>query len=132
MWIELVPDKVTPIQLIDVPETISVIFIQFEPASTDPFRVSPATRLAFNVPVMVCNAVLVKKSISLVPVSSEISILLIVVVGIAALAVPANNPKITSAISTVNIMFLVIFFFILLFSIKVIFRKLHETTKYTR
>ena len=119
--IELVPESVAPSQLITVPDTLSVIFIQFEPASTDPFRVSPATRLAFNVPVMVCDAVLVKKSVSLVPVSSEILILLIVVVGIAALAVPANNPKITKAISIVNIIFLVIFFFILLFSTKVIF-----------
>ena len=58
------------------------------------------------------------------------SVLAAVNVGTPALAVPANNPKITKAISIVNIIFLVILFFILLFSIKVIFRKSHETTKY--
>ena len=44
------------------------------------------------------------------------SVLAAVNVGTPALAVPANNPKITSAISTVNIIHLVLFFFILLFS----------------
>ena len=75
------PESVAPVQEIAVPETLSVMFIQVEPASTDPFRISPAARLAFNVPVMVCAAVLVKKSVSLDPVSAEISIALIVVVG---------------------------------------------------
>ena len=54
------------------------------------------------------------------------AVLAAVNVGTPALAVPANNPKMTKAISIVNI----IFFFILLFSIKVIFRKLHEMTIY--
>ena len=50
------------------------------------------------------------------------SVLAAVNVGTAALAVPVNNPKITKAIRTVNIKFLVTLFFIILFPMKIIFR----------
>ena len=66
----LLPDNVAPLQLIAVPLTIDVISLQVIPPSTEPKRVSPVDNAADNVALIVCAAVLVIKSLLLVPVSA--------------------------------------------------------------
>ena len=66
----MLPDtNVTPVQLIPVPLTIDVISIQFVPPFTDPSNTSPLVNAADNVPLIVCDAVFVIKSLLLLPVS---------------------------------------------------------------
>ena len=67
--IELLPDSVAPSQLIAVPLALLVTSVQVVPPSTEPYRISPTASGALSVPVMVCAAVLVRKSVALVPVS---------------------------------------------------------------
>ena len=68
----LLPDNVAPLQLIAVPfsGTVDVISVQVIPPSTEPQRVSPVDNGADNVALIVWAAVLVIKSVRLVPVSA--------------------------------------------------------------
>ena len=71
---ELTPaPRVAPVQLTAVPETNEEIFTQLDPPSTDPKSLSLAPNAALRVPVIVCEGVFVKKSLSEVPLSTNIS-----------------------------------------------------------
>ena len=59
-----------PLQLTAVPETLSDISIQLMPPSTEPYKLSPLSSAPLSVPVIFCDAILVKKSVALVPVSA--------------------------------------------------------------
>jgi hypothetical protein len=66
----LLPDtNVDPSHVIVVPLTLLVIVVQFTPPFTDPSSTSPLVNAADNVPLIVCDAVFVIKSLLLVPVS---------------------------------------------------------------
>ena len=73
--------SVTPVKLKAVLPTAALATAQVEPLSSDTLTSSPASRLALNVPLMLCAAVLVTKSVALVPVSVEKLTVDIVVVG---------------------------------------------------
>ena len=66
----LLPDNVTPLQLIAVPLTIDVISFQFVPPLIDPYKRSPVDNPPDSVPLIVCAAVFVIMSLLLVPVSA--------------------------------------------------------------
>ena len=69
----LAPLRVAPVQLMAVPLAMPVMTLQVLPLSTEPYRMSPTASAALKVPVMVCDAVLVMKSLALVPLSALMS-----------------------------------------------------------
>lgn len=64
------PESVTPFHEIDVPVTLVVISVQVIPPSTEPSKRSVANKAELKVPVIVCDAVWVLKSLADVPVSA--------------------------------------------------------------
>ena len=82
IWMALLPESVAPSQLIDVPVTLFEMSAQVAPPLTEPSSDSPATSAALSVPVIVCAATLVMKSVA-TPESAEMSIVLIEVVGVS-------------------------------------------------
>ena len=66
--------KVTPLQLMAVllPAlvTLAVMSIQVAPLSSEPYKMSPALKAPDKVALMVCAAVLVTRSLLLVPLSA--------------------------------------------------------------
>ena len=60
---------------------VLVAVVQLLPLLIDTSTISPVTLTALKVPLMVCAAVLVMKSVELIPVSAEKVFVAIVVVG---------------------------------------------------
>ena len=79
----LLPVRVTPARLQAVDPTVAVAAVQVAPLSSDTFTVSPVRRLDDSVPLMVCAAAVVMKSVLLAPVSFEKAAVAIVIVGAA-------------------------------------------------
>lgn len=77
----LLPVSVCPDKLQVFAPTEVVAAAQVEPLSSDTYTTSPAATLADKVPLMVCAAVLVMKSVLLLPVSAEKLLVATVVVG---------------------------------------------------
>jgi hypothetical protein len=81
MWIALEPDRVIAV-LSEVPAAVLwSSLVHEEPALTEVCRMSSEARAALRVAVRVWEAVLVLKSLSLVPLSVDMSTLLKLIVG---------------------------------------------------
>ena len=93
----LLPVSVTPLRLQAVEPTVAVAAVQVVPLSSDTFTVLPVSRLDDSVPLTVCAAVLVMKSVLLEPVSFENEAAAIVIAGAVVSSVtlsPALRPLI--------------------------------------
>ena len=77
----LLPLMVCPARLQVFCPTEVVAVVQLLPLSKDTETVSPFARLAFKVPLMVCELVLVMKSLALLPVSALNTAVAMVVAG---------------------------------------------------
>ena len=77
----LLAASVCPDRLQVFTPTDVVAAVQVAPLSSDTYTTSPEATLADNVPLMVCAAVLVMKSVLLVPVSAEKLFVAMVVAG---------------------------------------------------
>ena len=65
----LLPASVTPDQARLVPLTALLRSVQVAPLSSEPKTFSPAASGALRLPVMICEAAVVMKSVALLPVS---------------------------------------------------------------
>ena len=81
MWIALEPDRVIAVLRAVPAAVLWSSLVHEEPASTEVCRMSSDAMAALRVAVSVWAAVLVLKSLSLVPVSAEMSTLLKLIVG---------------------------------------------------
>ena len=66
----LLPAKVAPVQRIDVKLAFLVRLVQVTPPSKDPNKNSPGARALESLALIVCDAVLVIRSLELLPVSA--------------------------------------------------------------
>ena len=67
---ELLPTSVAPFQLMAVPLALAVMSIHVLPPLSEPNRVSPDTKAALSVALMVWAALLVMKSMLLPPLAA--------------------------------------------------------------
>ena len=69
--IVLLAVNVWPAKLQVLAPSVAVAVVQLAPLSNETCTDSPVSRFAFRVPLIVCAAVLVLKSVALAPVSAE-------------------------------------------------------------
>lgn len=80
-----------------------VAAVQLAPLSNDTYTISPEATLADKVPLMVCAAVLVMKSVLLLPVSAEKLFVAMVVVGAVLSTVTAKEDEATEVLLAVSV-----------------------------